>query len=59
MNVNGSNKDCSDCPAAVRLSIGMLKMCDYIYMMRGWNESCGLNREYGYALATGNTIIRE
>lgn len=43
----------------MRLSIELLQMCDCIYMMRGWNESCGANREYGYALAKDKMIIRE
>jgi nucleoside 2-deoxyribosyltransferase len=43
----------------MRLSIELLQMCDCIYMMRGWNVSCGANREYGYALAKDKMIIRE
>ena len=43
----------------MRLTIELSKMCDYIYMMRGWNVSCGANREYGYALAKDKMIIRE
>lgn len=37
----------------------MLKMCDTIYMMHGWEKSCGANREYGYALGAGMNIIFE
>ena len=33
------------------MCIAMLDMCDAIYMMEGWEKSCGANREYGYALA--------
>ncbi len=43
----------------MKLSIELLKMCDYIYMMSGWNKSRGANREYGYALASDKIIIRE
>lgn len=43
----------------MKLSIELLKMCDYIYIMRGWNVSCGANREYGYALAESMCIIEE
>ncbi len=43
----------------MKLSIELLQMCDYIYMMRGWNESRGANREYGYALAESMRIIEE
>lgn len=35
----------------------MLKHCDTIYLLPGWRDSCGCNREYGYALAAGMTII--
>ncbi len=37
----------------------MLKMCDGIYMMHGWEESPGANREYGYAMGTGMEILME
>lgn len=35
----------------------LLKMCDAIFMMEGWQESCGANREYGYALAAGMKVL--
>jgi hypothetical protein len=28
-------------------------------MLKGWEKSTGANREYGYALATDITIMRE
>ena len=37
--------------------IAMLKMCDTIYMIDGWRESLGANREYGFALGHGIQII--
>ena len=30
--------------------IAMLCMCDGIYMLKGWEDSPGANREYGFAL---------
>ena len=36
-----------------------LDMCEAIYMLRGWEKSCGANREYGYALAKDMNIIYE
>ncbi|MCM1308849.1 MAG: DUF4406 domain-containing protein [Butyrivibrio sp.] len=33
------------------IAMTMLSFCDAIYMLRGWQESLGANREYGYALA--------
>lgn len=41
------------------MSIIMLDMCEAIYMMKGWYESCGANREFGYALAKGHDILKE
>lgn len=43
----------------MKMSICMLDMCDAIYMIDGWEKSCGANREYGYAWAAGKTIIHE
>lgn len=35
----------------------MLSMADAIYMLPGWQQSKGANREYGYAIGKGMTII--
>lgn len=37
----------------------LLSLCDTIYMLKGWELSCGANREYGYALAKGLDIMIE
>lgn len=37
----------------------MLNMCNSIYLLKGWEQSKGANREYGYALAKGMQIIFE
>ena len=37
----------------------MLDMCEAIFMLQGWSKSCGANRELGYALAKGMTIMYE
>ena len=37
----------------------LLSLCDTIYMLKGWEQSCGANREYGYALAKGLDIMFE
>lgn len=42
----------------MQMSITMLKMCDQIYMLKGWEKSCGANQEYGYALACDMIIER-
>lgn len=43
----------------MQMSITMLKMCDQIYMLKGWEKSCGANQEYGYALACDMIIESE
>ena len=37
----------------------LLSTCDAIYMLKGWENSRGANREYGYALAKGMEIMFE
>ena len=43
----------------MRMSFCMLDMCDSIYMLQGWEESCGANRELGFALAKDMIIMYE
>ena len=43
----------------MKMSFCMLDMCDSIYMIKGWEKSCGANREYGYALAKDMIIMYE
>lgn len=43
----------------MRMSFCMLDMCEAIYMLNGWNKSCGANRELGFAMAKDKTIIFE
>lgn len=43
----------------MKMSFCMLDMCDAIYMLDGWEESRGANREYGYAIAKGKKVIFE
>lgn len=43
----------------MKMSMTMLDMCDYIYMLKGWQQSRGANREYGYALGTDKVIMME
>lgn len=43
----------------MRVSFTLLDMCDAIYMMRGWQDSKGANREYGYAHAKDIKILEE
>lgn len=43
----------------MKMCFCMIDMCDAIYMLNGWNKSCGANRELGYAMAKDKTIIFE
>ena len=43
----------------MKMSFCMLDMCEAIFMLRGWEKSCGANREYGYALAKDMIIMHE
>lgn len=43
----------------MKISLCMLDMCDAIYMIDGWENSCGANRELGYAIAKDIKIIYE
>lgn len=43
----------------MKMSFCMLDMCEAIFMMRGWEKSCGANRELGYALAKDMIIMYE
>ena len=39
------------------VAFALLEECDAIYMLDGWEKSCGANREYGYAMAWDMTIM--
>lgn len=43
----------------LELDIELLSECDVIYMLKGWQQSRGANREYGYALGRGMAIMFE
>lgn len=43
----------------MKVSFLLLDMADTIYMLKGWEKSCGANREYGYALAKDKAILFE
>ena len=43
----------------MKMCFCMLDMCEAIFMLQGWEKSCGANREYGYALAKDMIIIHE
>lgn len=43
----------------MKMCFCMLDMCESIFMLKGWEKSCGANREYGYALAKDMIIMFE
>lgn len=43
----------------MRLSLQMLEMADAVYLLNGWRNSLGANRELGYAIARGKDIFQE
>lgn len=43
----------------MQIAFLLLDMADTIYMLRGWENSKGANREYGYALGRDKNIVYE
>ena len=43
----------------MRMSFVMLDMADSVFMMDGWQKSCGASQEYGYAVAKGKPVLFE
>lgn len=43
----------------MKVCMVLLDMAEGIYMLKGWEKSCGANRELGYALAKGMVVIYE
>ena len=39
------------------LDLALLRWCDAIVMLDGWQQSRGCNREFGYAIGRGMKII--
>ena len=43
----------------MQMSMAMLKMCNAIYMIEGWEDSKGVRLEYNYAVENNYKIIFE
>ena len=43
----------------MKMCFCMLDMADAIFMIDGWEKSCGASQEYGYAMAKDMTIMYE
>lgn len=57
--VNAQMPDDTTYEEYMQMSFTMLDMCDYIYMLKGWNTSRGANRELDYALGKDKVIMYE
>ena len=43
----------------MRMSFCMLDMCNSIFMIDGWQKSCGSSQELGYAIARDKVFLFE
>ena len=43
----------------MKMCFCMLDICEAIFMIQGWEKSCGANREYWYAMAKDMIIMYE
>lgn len=41
------------------IDLKLLRECDGICMLKGWQQSCGANREYGFAVGNYMEILHE
>ena len=58
-NVNAQLPEDTSYEEYMKMSLCMVDMCEAIYMLDGWNKSCGANREYGYAMAKDKIVMYE
>lgn len=58
-NVNAQLPSDTNYEDYMKMSFCMIDMCDGIYLLKGWEKSCGSNRELGYAMAKGKIILRQ
>lgn len=42
----------------MHVAFALLDLADYIFMIPGWETSCGASQEYGYAKAKGVTELK-
>lgn len=41
------------------MDLVLLRECNCIYLLKGWQQSCGANREYGFAVGNYMEILQE
>lgn len=51
MNYSGLSRE-----QMLEIDLEFLRLCDYIYMLKGWEKSRGACMEYGFARAVGKLI---
>ncbi len=51
--------DCFSHKKQVEFCFELLKECDVIYLLEGWEESYGAQAEYGYAVAAGIMVVEQ
>lgn len=57
--VNAQMPECTTHEEYMKMSLCMMEMCDSVFMLKGWHDSKGANKEFEYARSTGMTIIFE
>ncbi|MBE5852887.1 MAG: DUF4406 domain-containing protein [Lachnospiraceae bacterium] len=43
----------------MEIDLMLIDNCDAIYMLKGWQQSLGCNREYGYATAKDMIVLEQ
>ena len=41
----------------MQICFSMIDLCNKVYFMENWRESCGASQEMGYAIAKGKIIL--
>lgn len=57
--INYELPDGTDYETYMAVAMAILKRCENVYMLPGWEKSPGANREYGYALGSENIWVYE
>lgn len=57
VKINSQLPDGTSYEEYMSVSLCLLDLCSAIYMLDGWDHSCGANREFGYAVAKGKILL--
>ena len=47
------------CEERLKINLALIDVCDAIYMLDDWEDSCDANRELGYAMGKGKQVMYE